>query len=320
MTTLAFKALIFSVWILTSLSMNAADPISKVIDLRSKIEPNNYYIVFCARNNTVSGHAFVVTGMENADKKLSTVNAFGLYPVEESDNVKAVFTTVPGNIVDEYTRDVEKGSANMSADMVRLILRVDKSDYDAVEALRNTWARRNDFKLIQNDCVTFVIEAANQLALKVPDRKVWNLPWAYITKLLEFNSQSMFLDGAWVSSDPTKRFRIEIKHDNCTWTERSGTGTELKRNVKLTVIDGGYKVSRNNDDEVLTFLGFQPTLRNEILAKAPLPSFLILKRTDNVITGNWNGLVAVKDANAHLKELKQPGQTPSKDFTFEKEE
>ena len=129
---------------------------------------------------------------------------------------------------------------------------------------------------------------------------------------------SVSLDGHWESTDTTRRFRLEIAKDTCMWIERSATATELKRTVKLEAAADGMRISRPNDPEVLTFLGFQPTLRGEILQKQPKPSFMVLTRQNDTLKGLWSGIVAIKDNKGHLQELKQPGQTPAKEFDFKK--
>ena len=132
------------------------------------------------------------------------------------------------------------------------------------------------------------------------------------------SGQSVSLDGHWESTDNTRRFRLEIAKDTCVWIERAIPSAELRRTVKLERVAGATRISRPNDTEVLIFLGFQPTLRGEILQKKPQPSFMILTRQNDTLTGLWSGIVAIKDNKGHLQELKQPGQTPAKAFEFKK--
>lgn len=287
------------------------NPLVKVIDLRTKAEPSPLYVVFCARWDTLPGHAFVVLGKEDAGAQLSSVEAFGYYP-ERPGDLRAVFKKVPGVMADEFLR------GTMAPTLVRLILKVNKSDFDVVEAVRRSWASRTDFQLIEQDCVTFVMDVARALKLRTPDRAGFNnIPWNYVRKLADANEQSQYLDGVWESTDTAQRFRLEVTRSSCTWTERGANGTELKRTVVVTNDAQGFRINRPNDADVLTFLGFQPSLRAEILAQSPQPSFLVLSRPEaDKIMGQWNGLLAIKDNSGRLRELKQPGSGPVKQFEF----
>lgn len=101
------------------------------------------------------------------------------------------------------------------------------------------------------------------------------------------------------------------------WTERNSLGAFLTREVKIIDIgSGNFRIDRPNDNEVLAFLGFQESLRNEISARSPQPSFIIFKKEGTTLRIEWNGLIAIKDNNARLKELIQPGVRPGKVFIF----
>ncbi len=126
-------------------------------------------------------------------------------------------------------------------------------------------------------------------------------------------AQQASFDGKWESNDPDKRFRLEITGTTVVWIERN-KGAVLSRQVILDTASN--KITRPNDDSVLTFLGYQQMLRAEIMARGPQPSFMILTRQGPNLVGQWNGLLVTKDKNAHLKELKQPGQAPTKTFDF----
>jgi hypothetical protein len=163
-----------------------------------------------------------------------------------------------------------------------------------------------------------MLAAAVALAAARDVRAVVPAAIAPLRPAARVSGQSVSLDGHWESTDTTKRFRLEIAKDTCVWIERSATSAELRRTVTVEKAAGGMRISRPNDAEVLTFLGFQPTLRGEILQKQPKPSFMILTRQNDTLTGLWSGIVAIKDNKGHLQELKQPGQTPAKAFEFKK--
>lgn len=294
----------------------------KNIDLTSKKDDSKYFVVICGRNNTITGHAFIVWGREDAILQQSVLDgAFGLYAKETGSTTadgirifKAFFSKVPGEIADEFY----KGS--LTQELIRFIIQVDKSDYDKTLAIKNTWEGRNDYHIFENDCITFVTEIAENLKLTLPKRIMTDRPWNYIEKILTLNNQSNYLSGIWEVSDQSKRFRLEIKDNNCVWTERSVTGQTLTRSVEIIKENNTFKIYRPNDDSVLTFLGFQPNIRTQVLSRGANPSFIEIKRIDNLnIQGLWNGIMIIKDSNANLVEIKQPGTFPSKQFDFKRE-
>jgi hypothetical protein len=134
------------------------------------------------------------------------------------------------------------------------------------------------------------------------------------------------LNGTWTTTDSARRFTLVIDGDSVSWTERAPGGRTLTRSAKLTTEGGQYRIYRPNDDEVLTFLDFQPAIRADILALHPEPSFLILTPTAESekggaggLTGEWHGVIAIKDMKAKLKEIRQPREVPGKSYTFRKE-
>ena len=80
------------------------------------------------------------------------------------------------------------------------------------------------------------------------------------------------LDGIWKSTDAEQRFRLNVSGAVFKLTERNSAGTELVRDARVQFDDDGtVKISRLNDDEVLNFLGFQPSLRAEMRLAARAP-------------------------------------------------
>jgi len=123
-------------------------------------------------------------------------------------------------------------------------------------------------------------------------------------------------DGVYISNDEIHRFKLEIKGSSCIWTEKSATGLELTQTVSLTKSASEYKIMRPNDLRVLMFLGYQSSIRTEILSNEPQASFMMISPLADNLVGLWYGLLVIKDSNAHLKELKQPSKVPPKTFTL----
>jgi hypothetical protein len=157
---------------------------------------------------------------------------------------------------------------------------------------------------------------------QLPEGEAWQLAgdatgFAIATDRKTFTVKVPGISGRWQSPTPEQRFTLEIMGNKVKWTERSSAGVTLVRDVPIRDLgNGNFKIERANDDEVLAFSGFQPSLRNEILARGPQPSFIIFHREGTALTGEWNGLIATKDGQAHLKELVQPGVRPPKIFIF----
>jgi hypothetical protein len=123
--------------------------------------------------------------------------------------------------------------------------------------------------------------------------------------------------GAWKTPLPERRFALEVSWGKAKWTEMNAAGATLTREVELKELpDGTFRIERPNDAGVLAFLGFQPSLRAEILARNPRPSFMILTLIGSALRGDWNGLMVTKDSNARLRELIQPGSRPPRSFAF----
>ena len=88
-------------------------------------------------------------------------------------------------------------------------------------------------------------------------------------------------------------------------TEREGNSTK-------------FIISRpNNTKEVLNFYNFSIGVTDEIVAKDPKPSFIVLTRAGSKLSGLWSGLSITKDQSGkHVKEIKQPGEIKPKIYPF----
>ena len=126
-------------------------------------------------------------------------------------------------------------------------------------------------------------------------------------------------DGDWTSIDLGHRFSFRINKNKIKLTERNANGLSISRDTNFDALLGkGYHVTRDNDPEVLNFLGFSPDIQASILAAGPLPSYFDVKRDGGNLTSAWNGLLVIKDEKAKFKEMRQPGQSTSKPYSFSK--
>lgn len=165
---LGFAIIVASLFVST-----AAIAAVKQIDRRGSSEESNYYIVFCARNDSPTGHAYVALGKDDFDAKASAGRAFGMYPA----NGKGVLGPVPGRILDD----------SLTGASERLIVRVNSGAFKKVDQIREKWSKRGTYKLLEQDCVSFVEEVAQVLELKTPPRAEAKFPVTFIAKLLAMN-------------------------------------------------------------------------------------------------------------------------------------
>jgi hypothetical protein len=159
-----------------------------------------------------------------------------------------------------------------------------------------------------------------QVIQRLPSGKPWSLAGDGLGINTESEEQSLDLpgaDGIFQSNDADRRFTLQISGQKFTLTERNAAGQTLVRDTSVSYrLDGTAVISRPNDTDVLTFLGFQPALRAEILAAGPKPSFINASFNGIGLKADWYGLLVTKDAKAHLKELIQPGTKPPKTFSL----
>jgi hypothetical protein len=125
------------------------------------------------------------------------------------------------------------------------------------------------------------------------------------------------LDGTWESDDAQRRFMLRIEGASVTWTERDAAGNELTRQLPIWFGDDAATISRTNDAVVLTFLGFHPELRDQILARSPIPSFITLTIDEQGLLAEWFGVLAIKDRQDQLKTLVQPGSRAPKRYRLQ---
>ena len=177
----AFRVLIIGFLVSTS---SLADEISKVRDIRKDRKSEGLFIVFCAREspglNGFPGHAYVIKAQDDPIKQVCSIAAFGFQPANPGDH--GIVSSVPGAVVEPYVKDYDKPLPGVC----RLVLQVDRAQFDAVERIRNHWSERQ-YRLTGANCIDFADDTAKALELTRPDRSVIQRPHAYIRKLMEKN-------------------------------------------------------------------------------------------------------------------------------------
>ncbi len=282
------------------------------LDLRTTLDPDVLSIVFTGRDpsppESLGGHSYVLWGHDPASLPSAVTDAWGFYPVNlgTSATLSYVLGPVPGGLrPEEWWKEPSD---------VRLIVKLNKTDFDASLALRRIWTTHN-YQTLVWDCTTFVADAARAIGLVVPARSestpsTW-FPSSMLRAMADANPQSRYLDGRWQSTDPQHRWRLEITRDRCSWIQRNATGGELRRQVTLERSGDVIRISRPNDAEVLAYLGARPGVLSAILARTPPASYMILKRGSvSSLSSQWNGLRWTLDAHNNLVTIVAPGGSP----------
>lgn len=117
------------------------------------------------------------------------------------------------------------------------------------------------------------------------------------------------LGGTWQSTDERRRWKLTFANGACTWVERNSSGATLSRNVYPFISGSQYRIERANDGEVLTFLGARANVREQILARSPGPSFMLLARSGGAVTAEWRGLWWSVDTHGNLDRLEFKSHT-----------
>jgi hypothetical protein len=160
------------------------DGIVKSIDKRSNqiSDGNVYYLVFVSKPTILNGgenagHAFVSWGVEDSTNKLSSAEAWGLYPINSLSTL--TLGIVPGIIEDDGLN---------TEGYNRLIVKVDKAIYDIAYQRMKQWNDEGNYQLLTHDCLSFMIEIAQIAQLNIPNRTGFdNIPWDYLITLINAN-------------------------------------------------------------------------------------------------------------------------------------
>jgi hypothetical protein len=146
----------------------------------------HYYVIFAARGNSPTGHAFVMWGQESELGGESTYEGYGYYPANNSATGQsmAVLGPIPAEIVNE-AKKTQTRSWPLATDI--LIVEVDLNTFLNSHLLLQFESKKPPkyFPLL-SDCVTFLERVANSIGLPAPARSVGTLlPQAYVRALIE---------------------------------------------------------------------------------------------------------------------------------------
>ena len=155
----------------------------KQINVATKSENDKYYLVFCARGGSPTGHAFVAWGKDSFEANACQASAYWLYPKDGAAAiVRSLFGPVPGKFVAESLA---------SKTSYRLIVQVDSTQFFATEAVRQEkWSKvlESKYELLVTDCTTFVSDIAGAIHLKRPERTEYLLPESFLREMIKLNN------------------------------------------------------------------------------------------------------------------------------------
>lgn len=175
---------------------------SKDIDLRTMSEASGVYdVAFCSRSSPglsgEPGHAFVAFSHKPPDAERDflaiglTVTA-GVTPTAAALSWFYWGKPISGRLKEELYTDIRQNCLNVG---------VDKQDYDRARALADDPLQKlgvtqapgiifEDYKLGQEDCMTFLTAVARKLeskGLKVPQRGSTELPMHFVQRFIDAN-------------------------------------------------------------------------------------------------------------------------------------
>jgi hypothetical protein len=162
----------------------------QTMDLSTTHGRKTFYVVLASRDGSSTGHAFVVWGIEDGARKMSSIEALGLYPESDGANCAALMHSVSGSgrVMDEMANHSVQGIT------YALIVKVDESDFRRSRTVAREWDCRHQFSLLGRDCVEFLRAVGLSLHLKMPGRGLtrWT-PQAYVRALQERASNGVLI-------------------------------------------------------------------------------------------------------------------------------
>lgn len=167
MPQLHVASVLFAITLAAATEGTLADEV-RTLDARNRTDAdgNNYYVVFCARDSGADGdkpgHAFVVWGIEDSQKRQSVQRPFGFYPEVDKEKFALLPISLPGQIVDEQLD--KKTREKLKFITHRLIVQVNREAYRDSQKLIEKW-RTEDYNLYRKNCIAFVADVANRTGL-----------------------------------------------------------------------------------------------------------------------------------------------------------
>lgn len=140
---------------------------------------DRFYLIFCARSGSMTGHCFVIWARINPNPQTWTEHAFGFYPYYYYLRHGLVLPA-PGELRQEDL--VEKGPLVTH----QLIVEVDESAFYHTQQAIHEWSDAK-YRLVTNNCIHFLKDVANRSGLVIPIPAWCATPRCYLHQLMKAN-------------------------------------------------------------------------------------------------------------------------------------
>lgn len=264
------------------------EQIRKDLDLRTSTSGDPCWIVFAVRDPSLRplspGHAFVGFAKEDASQQQSWLEGFGLVPDPSAPTASILkFGAVSGQVQAEQ---------NILADLV-LSCRIHQSQFDNLVAIRDRWISNiSQYRLIFQDCVSFVLEIADAVGLIIPSRETIpdqiQLPITHIRRLLQLNDNESHMFGSWYGSG----FRLIVNRSSSEIHQDRPRFPPFPKVAEFSrVAERSFRLQRVNDREIIrNVYGERPPLLDQLEQMGIRPSIWNVERIGpDRLVGSWQG-------------------------------
>lgn len=138
---------------------------------------NNYYVAFVVRDGN-PGYAFVVWGVEDSKRRLTTPQGYGYYPSKA--------TAVFGSISNDLRQEAFKARSSFFSQ--RMIVQVNRDWFDNTKGEIAKWST-NDRRLFATNCIDFLRAVTQRTNTKIPARERTDTPVSHLLKIISKNSR-----------------------------------------------------------------------------------------------------------------------------------
>lgn len=155
-------------------------PQSKVVDRRAASEVGEYGISFASRDMSTLQyeHAFIVWYYSDAAHHRTNRKGAGFYPVDGNKYDLTIGGT-DGIVFDDSKEKIAK----------QIVVLINKNIFDAAQAIQAQYQKGLTYRLIVNDCVSFIEAVAGTIpGLNLPSRALNPTPPRYVSALFSGNN------------------------------------------------------------------------------------------------------------------------------------
>lgn len=158
----------------------AQAPQSKVVDKRNASEVGEFGISFASRATSANDyeHAFIVWYYSDDVHHRTNRKGAGFYPAG-GDKYDLTIGGTSGTVFDDSKEKIAK----------EIVVLVNSDIFAAAQAVQSQYQQGQTYRLVVNDCVTFIEAVAGTIPnLVVPSRALYPTPPLYVSALFDGNS------------------------------------------------------------------------------------------------------------------------------------